>query len=159
MLNVSLVNLVLGGLILMRVIQRQLAPRVLRFKLEVYAVLVIVGGASVVQAAQRGQLDLRQPAAGMVIIGSLVSAIVFGLMRGQTYRIWLADDQTVWRQGNWATLLLWVVGIAVHFIIDLGWSGSGSLLLLYLGLTLLAQRGWLWWRASRRFPMARQQSR
>ncbi|GKT04197.1 hypothetical protein [Furfurilactobacillus entadae] len=62
------------------------------------------------------------------------------------------------RQGNWLTVVLWIVGIALHLLSDRAWQGSDATLMLYLGLTLLIQRGLVWLRARRQFPEATQQT-
>lgn len=69
-----------------------------------------------------------------------VDAVGLGALRALTVRIGSGDDGQAWRQGTWWTIVLWVVGVAAHVIAE-GASDVGSAsALLYLGVTLAAQR-------------------
>jgi hypothetical protein len=90
--------------------------------------------------------------------GSLVLAIVFGVARAATIRIWQKDGVT-WSQGSWITALLWIAALAAHlgydYLLDAhrGTAGLGSAtILLYVAITLGTQRLMLMQRASRTFP-------
>lgn len=150
--SISLTNIVLVLFILYRVIKRQLAVRVLRYKIDFYALLMIIGIASIVEAVQKHQVKITLMQAMIFSIGSLLSAVVFGLLRAYTYRIWVNDQHLVVRKGNVYTLVFWVVGIGTHLLVDLVWKGSAVTLLLYLGVTLFVQRGALWLRARHQYP-------
>ncbi len=56
------------------------------------------------------------------------------------------------REGNWLTIVWWIIGIGMHAAVDMLWTKSSVTLLLYLGLTLLIQRGLVWYRASSKYP-------
>ncbi|WP_125686139.1 hypothetical protein [Levilactobacillus fujinensis] len=152
MQNLDLTNLVLGAWLLVVVIRRQLAPKVVRFKMEFFLLVVVLGAASVGDAFNKQHLQITAQQA--VLFGglSLVSAVVFALLRAWSYRFWVNTDGYVMRQGNWLTLVLWLVGIGIHLGVDRLWTGSSVTLMLYLGVTLLVQRGYVWWRATQKFP-------
>jgi hypothetical protein len=81
------------------------------------------------------------------LVASLAGAVVFGLLRAFSMRVWNAAGRLV-VQGTWLTIVLWVISIGVHFGIgaltsaDLGKSNDivTATFLLYVGLTLGAQR-------------------
>jgi len=152
MQNLDLTNLVLGAWLLFVVIKRQLAPRVIRFKLEFFVLIILLGIASVGDAFTKQHLHITPQQA--IIFGSLslVSAVAFAALRAWSYRFWVNDAGLVMRQGNWLTLVWWVVGIGGHLGVDRLWTGSSVTLVLYLGVTLLVQRGCVWWLASRQYP-------
>jgi len=152
MMNLTFTNLVLGGWLLIAVVRRQIAPRVIRFKANFYLLVILLGIASVADAFNKQHLQIAL-VQGLIFGGlSLVSAIGFALLRAWSYRFWVNEDGIVMRQGNWVTILWWVLGIGVHLGVDQLWTGSSVTLLLYLGLTLAVQRGWVWWLASRSYP-------
>lgn len=161
--NLTFTNLVLGGWLLITVIRRQIAPRVIRFKANFYILIVLLGIASVGDAFTKQHFQIT-PVQGLIFgLLSLVSAIGFALLRAWSYHFWVNEDGMVMRQGSWVTILWWILGIGVHLGVDQLWTGSSVTLLLYLGITLAVQRGWVWWLASRIYPNeikanARQQS-
>jgi hypothetical protein len=78
---------------------------------------------------------------------SLVVAAGLGVVRGLQLRVWRADG-TLLQRGTALTVLLWVLGLAVHLgidgvidAVDGPARGIGlASLLLYLGVALAAQR-------------------
>ncbi|WP_125572932.1 hypothetical protein [Levilactobacillus huananensis] len=153
MQNLDLTNLVLGAWLLFVVIKRQLAPKIIRFKIEFYILVVLLGAASIGDAFQKQHLQITLQQA--LIFGglSLASAVIFAGLRAWSYQFWVNDAGLVMRQGNWLTLVWWIIGIAGHLAVDRIWTGSSVTLLLYLGITLLVQRGSVWLLASRQYPM------
>lgn len=86
--------------------------------------------------------------AALALIGvSFLVGIGFGAVRARTVKIW-RQESTVVTQGTWLTIALWLVTVAVHFAIDLmvdassrnGAQAGAAAILIYLGLTLGAQR-------------------
>jgi len=152
MQNLDLTNLVLGAWLLVVVIRRQLAPKVVRFKMTFFLLVVLLGAASVGDAFNKQHLQITAQQAVLFGVLSLVSAVAFALLRAWSYRFWVNADGYVMRQGNWLTLVWWIVGIGIHLGVDRLWTGSSVTLMLYLGVTLLVQRGYVWWRASRQYP-------
>jgi len=150
--NLSFTNLVLGAWLLIVVIRRQIAPRVIRFKANFYLLIILLGMASIGDAFTKQHLHITPVQAVIFGVLSLVSAIVFALLRAWTYHLWVNEDGLVMRQGSWLTILWWVLGIGAHLGVDRLWTGSSASLLLYLGVTLAVQRGWVWWLARRAYP-------
>ncbi|WP_048705401.1 hypothetical protein [Companilactobacillus ginsenosidimutans] len=152
MAGLSLTNLVLVGWLLWIVVRRQLEARVIRFKGNFFVLVILLGIASIGDAYSKQTIKISTQTAFVFGTLSLISAVLFGLLRALTYRFWVNNDGLVMREGNWLTLVLWLTSIIVHLGIDQLWTGSNVTLLLYFGLTLGVQRGWVWYRAQRQFP-------
>jgi hypothetical protein len=84
----------------------------------------------------------------VILVLSLAVGAVFGFLRAQVTAVWRGDDGVLVRQGNAVTVVLWIIGLALHIGIDLvlrrtttaaDQLGSVSLL-LYLAVTVAAQR-------------------
>jgi hypothetical protein len=142
----NLWNIVVPALILAFIIRRQLEPRAVRedepFRLLV--VLVALGTVEMVQLAQKHTV----PASAWAILGvSLAIGVGLGALRGALVHVWRVDG-VLTRQGSYVTLVLWVVGLAVHFGADLVIAQvshpardlGNDALLLYVALVLGAQR-------------------
>ncbi|WP_181879275.1 hypothetical protein [Levilactobacillus brevis] len=46
----------------------------------------------------------------------------------------------------------WIIGISTHLTIDQLWNDSSTTLLLYIGVTLCVQRGYVWRLDTRAYP-------
>jgi hypothetical protein len=74
----------------------------------------------------------------------LVGAVLLGAVRALTVRVWATNNWVV-RQGTPLTMVLWLVSLAVHFVVDTGAGHANEAnleeasFLLYLGLTLGVQ--------------------
>lgn len=152
MQNLNLTNLVLGAILLIGIVRRQLEPRTIRFKLKFYLILIILGIASINDAFTHHHLSITPTQALLFSGASLLSAVVFAGLRAWSYHFWLNDTGLVMRQGNWLTVLFWIMGVGGHLLTERLWTGSAATLLLYLGITLLIQRGGVWWRAYQVYP-------
>lgn len=148
----SLSNLVLAAILLVWIIKKQLTPRVVQFKSKTYLIIMLIGVFSINDAVTKHALTITPTQLLLFAGGSLLSAAIFGGLRAWSYRLWLNQDSLVMRQGNWLTLLFWILGIGSHLLVDQIWTNSSVTLLLYLGLTLMIQRGGIWWRAQRNYP-------
>lgn len=106
------------------------------------AVLVVVGAVELGGYARVHPLPLSA-------VGILAASFLFGLglgvVRAHTVRIWYADG-TVYRQGTWLTVLLWLAGTGGHLAggeligVAGGPAGAGSAsMLLYLGMAVAVQ--------------------
>jgi hypothetical protein len=89
------------------------------------------------------------------IAGSLVIGALLGVARALTVKIWRVQDGSAMRKGTVVTAALWIVALGAHLGLEAGIdhstkiSGLGaSSLLLYLALTLGAQREVIRWRAA-----------
>ncbi|HET6152514.1 MAG TPA: hypothetical protein VFE15_06125 [Marmoricola sp.] len=142
----NLWNVAVPALILVLIVSRQLQPRPVRedspFRLLI--ILAVVGAVEVGQYAQ----GTTVPAGAWALLAiSVVIGAGFGALRGALVHVWRKDGD-LFRQGNAMTIVLWVVGLAIHFGIDaviahtshaardLGNDG----VLLYVALALAAQR-------------------
>ncbi|MEW2500324.1 hypothetical protein ACQPXB_02075 [Amycolatopsis sp. CA-161197] len=139
------VNILIGLVVLAWLCWRQTQKRLVREdrKPTVLLILAVLG---VVSLASFFKGTTPGTPAVLLLIGSLVVAALFGLVRAYTVRLWRADSQ-LWRQGTWLTVVLWVVAIAVHigldFVIDANSPAKGlgsASILLYLAVSLGAQR-------------------
>ncbi len=139
----SSANIVIGLVVLAWLLWRQTQRRPVREdrKPTVLLILLVLGVVAL------GAYFKQEPATGLAIallVGSLVLAAGFGVVRGYTVRLWDQDGQ-LFRQGTWLTILLWLVAIGSHVgldaLIDGGAKGLGSAsILLYLAVSLGAQR-------------------
>ena len=79
------------------------------------------------------------------LLGSLVLAAAFGVLRAATVRIWLQEGQP-WSRGSWVTASLWIVALAAHLGYDALVAGSrtagvgNATIVLYLAVSLGVQR-------------------
>lgn len=150
-------ELAIGVVIVGLLIYRQLVARRLSASgVRIALILAVLGILETVQFLQK-----QHHAGGVTfaaLAGSAVLAIGFGVARAATVRIWQKDG-TTWSQGSWITALLWAAALAAHlgydYLLDKhhGTTGLGdATILLYLAITLGAQRLVLLQRASRMFP-------
>lgn len=115
--------------------QRQVRPPEVKLVLPV--VLVVLGAVGLVGYLRSHPISH----AGLVLLAVSIVADAAGLgaIRAGTVRLWTQDGQSL-RQGSWLTVALWLVGVAIHVVLDNA-AGTGSqTVLLYLGVTLAAQR-------------------
>ncbi|GAA4831157.1 hypothetical protein GCM10023221_03580 [Luteimicrobium xylanilyticum] len=140
------VNIVLGLLVLVWILSRQVQKRPVKpSSLRAPVILAAVG---LYETASF--LRSSAPAAGVPasVLALLALGVVVGgalaAWRGSQVRVWRDTDGTVVRQGTGLTVLLWLVAIGAHLGLDVlidhadhGLSGLGSAsLLLYLGVVL-----------------------
>ncbi len=111
-----------------------------------------MGTASISDAFTKQHLQITTNQALLFGSLSVLSAVIFAALRAWSYHFWVNDQGLVMRQGNWLTLVWWVISIAGHLGVDRLWTGSSATLLLYVGVTLLVQRGCVWWLAGRAYP-------
>ncbi len=138
---------VVSGAVLLSVLYRQRQVRVLQTKLLLPCVLGVVGLASVLSDAKSHPLPAGQ--AGVLVALLVGDAGGLGALRAFTVRLWRGQGQVL-RQGSWLTVALWLVGVGVHEGALAAAYIDSSSLLLYVGLTLGAQRLVLDIRAGRR---------
>jgi hypothetical protein len=73
------------------------------------------------------------------VLGTLVGAVVLGALRGLVTRVWDANGWVV-RQANLVTMGLWLVTLVLQFAGDAAAGLVGASFLIFLGLTMAAQR-------------------
>lgn len=151
----NLTNLVIGLLVLVFILSRQLQARPAKADLRLPLILAIIGVIQLTQFLHHGQHGTEIYAA---LAGSLVIAAVFAAIRAATVHVWV-DGGRAWRQGNWLTAVLWVVSLGVHLGYDYLVDGRGAnaglgtaSLLLYFAVTYTIQRLMIQARAKRIAP-------
>jgi hypothetical protein len=138
-------NIVIGILVLGLLITRQLQRRSVREDRSPIILLALF----VIGIGQVGfflhQHSVGTTAIAMMVV-SLVVAAASGAARAYTIRLW-REGGVLYRQGNLLTVLLWIVGVAVHFggdaLLDHGGADAGlasTSILLYLAVSLGVQR-------------------
>jgi hypothetical protein len=147
-----LLNVVIGVAVLALLLFRQLQPRRVREDgaMRLTLILLVVG---VIQAYPVVSSHPPTTIVVVLLLAGLVSGAVFGIARAYTTRLWIKTDAEgegngeVWRQGNWLTLVLWLVAVGLHFGIDYLSEQQGapaglgsSTIVLYLAVTLGIQR-------------------
>jgi hypothetical protein len=157
MSSASITSLVIGVAILAALVVRQLRTRRLR---ENYRLMIILGIIGLVEFADflKNHTGIDDPKIVVAIVGSLVLAAVFGVVRALTVKIWRESGQLLMK-GSWLTGVLWAVAVAAHLGYDYLIVGSSagknstalgnSTVLLYLVVSLTVQRFILLSRASR----------
>lgn len=140
---------VIGVALVLFIVYRQLSRQALEGRRLVVLPLVL---------AVLGLYNLshKPPSTGAALTAlviSLVSAVMLGLARGASMRVW-QESATILRQGVALTLALWILSFAVRLGIGAlaqraGVAQSVTLgeLPLFLGVTLAAQNGVIWQRA------------
>jgi hypothetical protein len=152
-INVIVIDVILGLAVLALLIYRQLSARPVNASaLRLIAILVAVG---VIQTYQFLSKNHSHPLTYAAIGGSLVLATVFGWLRANTVRIWLQDGQA-WSKGDWLTAVLWIASLVAHLGYDIlvvhdpGVRGLGTAtIVLYLAVSLGFQRVLVMQRAHR----------
>jgi len=117
---------------------------------KMYVLPLILAAAGISQA---GLIDPRHQAlsVGLLAVESVV-ALGLGLLRAATVRIWRDESGMLWRSGTWLTAGAWLLSVAARIaLMGAGYmlgvkSGSGGVL-LFLGISLLAQNAIVAWRA------------
>lgn len=150
----SVIDLVLGLVVLGLLIFRQLRPRPVRANPRLLLILLVIGVIQVVNYFNHSTGHAGS-AAVIALAGSLVLAAVFGAARAFTVRLWTKDGQP-WMQGNVLTAVLWAAALGAHlgydYLIgqhkDIGQIGTATVV-LYLVASLAAQRLVVAWRAQR----------
>lgn len=145
----SIINILIAVIVLGWVLSRQLRARPLKEQ-RPYTMMIVLGVLGLFQIVQLAGHTQITGAAYAALVAGLVSGAVFGWLRGRYVHLWRVDG-VLMRQGNWLTVVLWVVGIAIH----LGLDEAGALLspnngalnslgtvgiMLYLAVALASQR-------------------
>jgi hypothetical protein len=139
----SSVNVLIGLVVVAWILWRQTQKRPVREdrKPTVLLILLVLGVLQLSTYFKTASSTV--PVIGL-LVGSLVLAAGFGVVRGYTVRLWRQDGQ-LFRQGTWLTIVLWLAGIGVHIgfdaLVDSSAKGLGTAsILLYLAVSLGTQR-------------------
>lgn len=139
-------NVLVALAILALILVRQLRTREVR-EAQPYRIMLILGVIGVGETVQFHQQHVVSTTAWGLLVASLVVGAGFGALRGRTVHVW-RDGGVLYRKGNATTLVLWLVGLALHLGLDVvikhvddSAAGLGSSsVLLYLAVTLGVQQ-------------------
>ena len=140
----TLTYLLIGIAVLALLIVRNLRAQPVReVNQRLFLILAVVG---VVETYQYLTQHHAGVAAVAALLGSLVLAAAFGVIRALTVRVWIDGGQP-WSQGGILTAALWVVALGAHLGYDALLNGHQDLsglgeatVMLYLVVSLLVQR-------------------
>jgi hypothetical protein len=148
MSGANVTNLVIGLLVIVLVLYRQLAVRRLRENYRLQVILAVIGIFEFANFLRGHPSDDGGIAAA--VVGSLVIAAVLGGARALTVQVWRGGDGQLLRKGTWLTGLLWIVSFAAHLGYDYlvaghvtgknGGNVGAATVLLYLVVTLTIQQ-------------------
>jgi hypothetical protein len=131
-----LITVVVSLAVLGWVLYRQLQIRDVKASFLLPGVLMVLG----VAALFFGKGRLTSPAEFGILAGVLVGdAVCLGAIRAWTVRVWQEGDRYL-RQGTWLTVGLWVVGVAIHETVDIVEHIPEASVIVYLGVTWIAQQ-------------------
>lgn len=148
----GIINILIAIAVLGWILYRQLQPRPIKER-QPYRLMFILAVLGIVQILQLAGRDEISAAGYLALVLGLLTGAGFGWLRGRLVHLWRAEDGSLMRQGNWITIALWIVGIAVHLGLD--WAGvqlspagqsAGAEalgltgIMLYLAVALAAQR-------------------
>ena len=143
--NNTVASIVVGVLVLGFVVFRQLRKRPVREDGRP-TLLLVLGVLGVVDLVQFLDAHPVHATGIAMLVASLVLAAGFGVARAYTVRLW-RENGVLYQQGNALTLVLWLVGIGVHFGADVLIDGDGAskglasaALVLYIAVTFGVQR-------------------
>jgi hypothetical protein len=134
----TVVDIVISVAVLGFILYRQRQVRRASPTLVLPVVLIVIGLFGVISLS-KGPNKLTSAEVGILIALLALDAVGLGAVRALTVRLW-HDGGAVLRQGTWLTVGLWLVGIVIHETVDLVAHIPSTSLILYLGLTLLAQQ-------------------
>ena len=147
MSGANLANLIIGVVVLVLLLSRQLVTRRLSESYRLSVILAVIGIVEFANFLKGHPKD--DGGIAVALIGSLVIAAAFGAIRALTVRVWRDNGQLL-RKGTWVTAVLWVLSFAAHLGYDdlvaghiTGKNGGNvgdATILLYLVVTLTIQR-------------------
>jgi hypothetical protein len=154
MANSEVTNIIIGTAVVGLLVANQLRTRPVRENSAARIVLIlgVIGVVELVDATKGRSVGTTTLT---WIGGTLVLGGALGALRALTVKIWRDQRGGALRKGSVATVVLWVVSLGAHLAMEAGIdhstaiSGLGaSSLVLYLALTLGAQREVVRWRAA-----------
>ena len=142
----SAANVLIALAVLALILSRQLRKRTVR-EAQPYRIVLILGVIGAIETTQFHRDHAISVGAWALLGLSLVIGAAFGAWRGVTVHVW-RENGVLLRQGNAVTVVLWIVGLALHLGVDLAIKqvdasadGLGnSAVLLYLAITLGVQQ-------------------
>jgi len=147
MSGANLANLIVGVLVLVLFLSRQLVTRQLSENYLMSIILAVIGIVEFVTFLNGHPND--DGGIAEAVVGSLVIAAVFGAVRALTVHVWRENGQLL-RKGTWVTAVLWILSLAAHLGYDdlvaghitgkNGGNVGSATIVLYLVVTLTIQR-------------------
>jgi hypothetical protein len=144
--NSSVSSIVIGILVVAYSCYRQLQTRTVREDRGsiIFVVLLVIGLYQAFTFAEKHEVGATIV---LITIVSLLVGLALGVLRGTLVHVWRAGGK-LYRRGNATTIVIWVVGIAIHLAVEflsqkVDRSAQGlasSTLLIYIALSIGAQR-------------------
>lgn len=131
--------LLIFGFILMRMLRETPLKESYRGSL----IIIIIGVVTVVSGLKGVPLT---SAIIFDVIFASISGLMFGLLRGTTFKVYFSHEQNTWvRKGSWLTLLVFFVGIIInelvaHFVLHGDRSINGITQTLHMGLSIIGRK-------------------
>jgi hypothetical protein len=133
----STLDIVISLAVLVFILYRQWQVRPARGTFLLPIILLVLGFAGFAAGTGNGRLTSEHVAILVALLAG--DAIGLGVLRAWTVRLW-RQDATFLRQGTWLTIGLWLVGVAIHEVVDILVDLPAGSLLIYFGVTLAAQQ-------------------
>lgn len=133
------IQLILAGCAVIYVIYKQLQPKEVRqnARWTLPIALLVIGAVNFIKYIRTNTLSPLTW--GTIAISFLILALGMGALRAYTMKIWLGETGVL-RKGTWVTVVLWIVSTGLHLVLEyIGHSGTETML-LYLALTIIAQK-------------------
>jgi hypothetical protein len=150
MSGANVTNLVIGIVVVVLLVSRQLMARRLNESYRLSVILAVIGAVEFVNFLKSVHGPHDDDRIVVAVVGSLLLAGLLGAARALTVRVWRQDDGQLMRRGTWVTAVLWVVSLAVHLGYDelvaghIAGSNGGNVgdatIVLYLMVTLAVQQ-------------------
>ena len=142
----AVADIAIGAAVVGLLVVRQMRARPVRegSAARISVVLAVIGIIEISDAAKGHSVGTGTWA---WIVGSMVVGGGFGVVRAFSTKVWRTQDGSAMSQGTVLTAVLWVVSLGAHLAMEVGIDNStkvtgigASSLLLYLAVTLGAQR-------------------
>lgn len=135
----QLTNLYLYILIIIYVLYRQLQPKEIKVNNKSKYIILLLGIYVFLQNVQTHKFNFNLVNILGLFFNLVILAVGFGILRGYSCKVFRKDNQ-YFRKATWLTLVLWGVMIFFHGMIDHFLPEQSNTLVLYIGITLLAQQ-------------------
>lgn len=143
----QLSTLLIYALIVVYVLYRQMRPKEIKSSnKKIYAILLI-GIYILFQSVNNHAFIINMANIIGLLISLILVALGLGIFRGYTCHVWSTNGQ-MYRQATWLTMLLWALMIIIHGTITHFLPQQHATMILYIGITLLAQQAVLQYKAN-----------
>ncbi|WP_295746933.1 hypothetical protein [uncultured Limosilactobacillus sp.] len=125
-------------LIIIYIAFKQLRPKEIKVDSKGKYIILAIGIYDAYIAIANKQLIINYQTVLGLIFTLLILAGGFAFARAYTCQVWQKDGK-FYRQGNYVTMILWIIMIISHAITDHIITGLGTTFVLYLGTSLVVQ--------------------